>query len=274
MKNLFFVVLLFLALVVLIIVMTISSRKPLQTSTESSSETAVQTVKNYDVSKCYIRPVDKKIFGGTEAGSQYPFVGALKYKNVYLCGLTLIAPLWCLGSAHCISYLSGMTVTVGRYDLDLVDIGQVRNVVGFYPHPRFNTDTFEADIALFKLDKPIDDIKPICLPINETSDREEYLVVGWGSTENADSTTRLLQVTVYPSKDCASKSNETICATNNIIVGGPCFGDSGGPLFHLDQITNRYIIDGVVSRGSGQCVSSPSIFTKVSSFIDWILATI
>jgi secreted trypsin-like serine protease len=277
MKVFFFIALLLVSLVVLVVVLTRTSRssKPVS-ATSGALIPLLPPVKRYDTSTCYVRPPSRglRIYRGTEAGPQYPFVGALKYRDVYLCGLSLVAPLWCLGAAHCISYLSDMTVTVGRFDLDLVDVGQVRNIVEFHAHPRFNTSTFEADIALFKMDQPIDDIRPICLPVNGITDREEYLVVGWGATENAAATTRLQQVTVYPAKDCLMSSEETVCAINNIILGGPCLGDSGGPLFHLDEKTQHYVIDGVVSRGASRCVSSPTSFTRVASYIDWILATI
>jgi len=274
----FFVLVLGVSLVVLVVVLTkfskTSSKKPQQQT--SSTSVIKPPIKYYDTSKCFIKPPVQglRIFRGTEAGPRYPFVGALKYRDVYLCGITLVAPLWCLGAAHCISYLSDMTVTVGRFDLDLVDIGQVRNIVEFHPHPAFNTSTFENDICLFKMDQPIDDIKPICLPIEELSDQNEYLVVGWGATENAEATTRLQQVTVYPVKDCINSTKETMCAINNIILGGPCLGDSGGPLFHLDQNSQRYIIDGVVSHGTSRCISQPTTFTRVASYIDWILSTI
>jgi len=277
MNKVFFIGTLLASLLVLIVVLTLSSRKKVKPVSVISDELApLPPAKIYDVSTCYVRPnnIDLRIFGGTDAGPQYPFVGALKYRDVYLCGVSLISPLWCLGAAHCISYLSDMTVTVGRFDLDLIDVGQVRKIVEFHAHPRFNTSTFDADIALFKLDKPIDDIRPICLPINDLCDRDEYIVVGWGATEKAEMTNKLQQVIVYRSKDCLASSPETVCAMNDKILGGPCLGDSGGPLFHLDEKTSRYIVDGIVSRGSSKCVSSPTVFTRVASYLDWILSTI
>lgn len=230
--------------------------------------------KVYDTSKCYVKQPDPRmmlrIVRGTDAGTSYPFIGAIKYRDILLCGATLIDPMWCLGAAHCIAYLSEMTITLGKNDLDAPDGGEIRNIVEFYAHPRFNTASYNADIALFKLDAPVITIKPICLPL-EFPPLDKYLVAGWGATENGPSSSRMLASEVFTTDGC--KGINIVCAVNNIILSGPCLGDSGGPLFHLDT-TNRYVIDGVVSRGAAKCVSTPTTFTKVAPYVDWILATI
>lgn len=212
-----------------------------------------------------------RVVRGLDAGDRYPFIGAIKYRNILLCGATLVAPLWLIGAAHCIAYLSDMTVTVGRNDLEnLNGPGEIRNIVEFHAHPRFNSSTFEADLALFKIDAAIDNVKPICLPVGDAGDLfDRYIVAGWGSTETEPSTSRMMHATVYPADGCATVG-DSLCAVNNILLSGPCSGDSGGPLFHLNEL-DQYVLDGVVSRGAPKCVSQPTSFTRVANYIDWIV---
>ena len=53
---------------------------------------------------------------------------------------------------------------------------------------------------------------------------------------------------------------------------GTCGGDSGGPLFCNDN--GVWVLQGITSYGDAQCHPlSPSVFTLVSSFVDWIAST-
>lgn len=57
-----------------------------------------------------------------------------------------------------------------------------------------------------------------------------------------------------------------------------CSGDSGGPLLYVSQNgkKQRYMQQGIVSYGSQDCAIGgyPTIYTKVSYYIDWILDNI
>jgi len=52
-----------------------------------------------------------------------------------------------------------------------------------------------------------------------------------------------------------------------------CYGDSGGPFVCKDKANDRWVLQGVVSWGDPDCSSSNhySVFTRVSSFIGWIV---
>jgi len=49
-------------------------------------------------------------------------------------------------------------------------------------------------------------------------------------------------------------------------------GDSGGPLMWLKK--KQFYLIGIHSYGQVQCGVTPDVYTKVSSYIDWILENI
>ena len=52
-----------------------------------------------------------------------------------------------------------------------------------------------------------------------------------------------------------------------------CRGDSGGPLVCFDR--GVWVLEGITSSGRTDCFPlQPSVFTRVSSFVDWIHSTI
>lgn len=69
-----------------------------------------------------------------------------------------------------------------------------------------------------------------------------------------------------------------MCAGNG--KGDSCKGDSGGPLMAIDTETYPdhpyWYFAGIVSFGPIQCGTPgwPGVYTRVSSFMDWILQNI
>lgn len=63
----------------------------------------------------------------------------------------------------------------------------------------------------------------------------------------------------------AGRIFETTLCTIKARGQGACFGDSGGPL-----VQNRTLV-GLVSWGVPCAQGKPDMFTRVSSYIDWIV---
>ncbi|KFB45887.1 AGAP009220-PA-like protein [Anopheles sinensis] len=63
-----------------------------------------------------------------------------------------------------------------------------------------------------------------------------------------------------------------ICAIGVLARSGSCFGNSGGPLI-CETKAEQSVSIALMSFGLNSCglVSSPAVFTRVESFIDWIL---
>ena len=68
---------------------------------------------------------------------------------------------------------------------------QIRSIKMLYTHPRFDHPTFDSDLALVELDKPViitDYVIPICLPYDDSDFKllkpgEEAMIAGWGSKD-------------------------------------------------------------------------------------------
>ena len=59
-----------------------------------------------------------------------------------------------------------------------------------------------------------------------------------------------------------------LCALNSVKSADTCQGDSGGPIQCFKD--GQYFIVGITSFGAACGSPLPGIYTRVSSFIDWI----
>ncbi|XP_070560225.1 clotting factor C-like [Ptychodera flava] len=129
----------------------------------------------------------------------------------------------------------------------------VRSVAEIIPSPHNDPKTYDADIALLKLDTPVTFtkyIRPICLPPNDAAngitDQDNLaVVIGWGVTSNGRPSDVLRQ-TYVPIRR---------------------------PLMLQDEQSQRYYLYGIVSWGRpGQCAvrDSYGVYVNVNNFTPWI----
>lgn len=138
-------------------------------------------------------------------------------------------------------------------------------------------------------------IRPICLPIVEPQRSSNLVsltpfIAGWGKTTESGKSADVLQQVQLPvlkNSVCKNRYDKVgkllserqfddyvLCA--GVLKGGmdSCQGDSGGPLMiptgRLAEPTVYYQI-GIVSYGIGCArVDVPGVYTRVSSFVEWI----
>jgi len=243
---------------------------------------------------------DHRIINGHPADEgRWPWLAAIglnrgEYAGQF-CGASIIDKLWVLTAAHCFNYTKDYpcqyTVRAGTRNWveDLDGTAVDRTVVGIYKHPKYDDGTHHHDIALLKLDKPLDlapdsHINAICLPEGPRSAPIDTpcFSAGWGllvADRNDSSSVNLMEtklpVIAYGGEGkCDGYDDDEflpgeVCAGYTNGYSDTCQGDSGGPLTYVKE--DKFYLLGAVSWGHG-CAQKgiPGIYTDVGQYLDWI----
>ncbi|XP_038223321.1 uncharacterized protein LOC119840688 isoform X1 [Zerene cesonia] len=237
--------------------------------------------------------------GDSEFG-EYPWQAAILKKDpkesVYVCGGTLIDGLHIMTAAHCIKSYKGfdLRVRLGEWDVnhDVEFYPYIeRDVISVHVHPQYYAGTLDNDLAILKLDHPVEwtkfpHISPACLPDKYTDfSGQRCWTTGWGkdafgSNGKYQNILKEVDVPVLPHGLCQQQLRQTRLGYNYelnpgfICAGGEegkdaCKGDGGGPL--VCERGGTWQLVGVVSWGIG-CGQPgvPGVYVKVAHYLDWI----
>ncbi|XP_014208050.1 uncharacterized protein LOC106639117 [Copidosoma floridanum] len=228
--------------------------------------------------------------GGSSSAGSWPWQVALYKEGDYQCGGAIIGDRWIVSAAHCF-YRAQDEHWVAR-------IGATRK--GSFPspyeqvirvdyillHPEYVDNGFINDIALLRLEKPLefsDYVRPVCLPAAEPESGAIGTATGWGQLYEIGrmfpDTLQEVELPLISTEECRRKTlflplyritSGMICA--GVKDGGrdACLGDSGGPLVSLES-DNKYTLHGITSNGYG-CgrPDRPGVYTKVYHYMGWI----
>ncbi|XP_030385970.1 uncharacterized protein LOC115632851 isoform X2 [Scaptodrosophila lebanonensis] len=237
--------------------------------------------------------------GDSEFG-EYPWHVAILKKDpkesIYACGGTLIDGQHIISAAHCIKSQNGfdLRVRLGEWDVnhDVEFFPYIeRDVVSVHIHPEYYAGTLDNDLAILKLDHPVDftknpHISPACLP-DKFSDftGARCWTTGWGKDAFGEhgkyqNILKEVDVPILSHHQCESQLRNTRLGYSYklnpgfVCAGGEegkdaCKGDGGGPL--VCERNGVWNVVGVVSWGIG-CgqVNVPGVYVKVSHYLDWI----
>ncbi|XP_040835673.1 chymotrypsin-like elastase family member 3B [Ochotona curzoniae] len=223
---------------------------------------------------------------------KYPWQVLLQYQASggwsFTCGGTLIGCCWVMTAGHCISSGRTYRVVLGEHDRSVTEGPEQPIIVSdIFVHP--NYDDYNVangyDIALLKLSKcanKTDEVQPARLPPAGyiLPHGTECYVSGWGRLTTGGKLPNELQEGLLPVVDyehCSqsgwwgSTVKETmVCAGGEEVSG--CNGDSGGPL-NCPGEDGELEVHGVTSFVSARGCNTekkPTVFTRVSAYIDWI----
>ncbi|XP_041824687.1 chymotrypsin-like elastase family member 2A [Melanotaenia boesemani] len=207
----------------------------------------------------------------------------------HICGGSIVDSFHIMTAAHCILSMDAnqYRVVVGEYNLFEYDGSeQFIRVETIIVHPDWTGDLAKGnDIALMKLANPVYnngyvDIANLPYPDQMLPHGFTCYITGWGLMDYIGSIPDKLQVApidVVEHSVCSQPEwwgdialKTMVCAGGDGVISG-CQGDSGGPLNCFTD--GAWRVHGVVSYGpAGMCnqVSKPTVFTRVSSFLDWM----
>ncbi|KAK5650380.1 hypothetical protein RI129_001409 [Pyrocoelia pectoralis] len=240
--------------------------------------------------ECGISNQENRIVGGRPTGvNRYPWVARIVYDGLFHCGGSLITQDYVLTAAHCVRRLQRTKIRVILGDHDQTTTSEapakMRAVSAVIKNRNFDADSYNHDIALLKLRKPVvfsKNIKPICVPrVSEDPAGKLGTVIGWGRTmENGmlPGIVQEVQVPILTLQQCRAMKYRATRITTYMLCAGKgamdsCQGDSGGPL--VVPVGEKYEIVGIVSWGVG-CARPgyPGVYTRVGKYIGWIRSNV
>ncbi|XP_035776402.1 trypsin 3A1-like [Anopheles albimanus] len=217
-----------------------------------------------------------RIVGGRTVDiSERPYQLSLREYGFHICGASAIAEFFALTAAHCQhppSPASSLTLRGGSNSRRDDGTGVIFQVTVVKPHPRFNLDTYQADICILRVATSFLGHENITLiPLPDAGFKipvgSIVEVSGWGLTASNETLAPTLRSVTVPTiglASCRSAWNPITVASTALCAGikgrDSCNGDSGGPLIYNGTQV------GLVSWGDEVCGSAmPAIYTFIAN---------
>lgn len=240
-----------------------------------------------------------KIVGGEDVDIlDYPWQISLQlqpqFGGSHFCGGTIIDDEWILTASHCLVFedqngddlfLQPMHIRI-RAGFTALSSGEGNyyNIQDIILHPDYSSAGHEFDIALLRLNSPIDFDHPGKRKVGliRNSDVENGLtdpgimakVSGWGALSSGGPSPDILQAVEVPIVGGTANYPPGYITPDMLLAGeagkDACQGDSGGPLV-VDDGHGWYKVAGVVSWGVGCGMAGyPGVYARVSYFENWL----
>ena len=244
---------------------------------------------------CGIRKPSRIVGGEVAWPGAWPWQAGFKRNadDIIFCGGSLINKEWVVTASHCVYDMlkynknTVLVVALGEFDKANKEEQEISvKTKKIIVHANYSPTTFDYDIALVKLEAPLEEfsvyIRPVCMPTNEQKfdEKSKCYVTGFGRTQQGGELAGMLRMAKVPlvSQETCKEAYEEKLTDRMICAGFPkggidaCQGDSGGPLSCLYE--GRWYLTGVVSWGVG-CAqpNAYGVYAKVQELYSWVDST-
>jgi len=233
-----------------------------------------------------------RIVGGADAAEgAWPWQGSQRNAGSHSCGCSLIRANWALTAAHCVGgVVAGYVVVLGTNQRSCADGKcEERRAESVTRHANFENSGIRGypnDIAVINWLEAVqekDKIEYATLATTADQVGKICFITGWGRLTGGGAIPENLQeaqIDVLTRDECLEHwganqvSDLQVCVFDKATQArGACNGDSGGPLVCLSS--TGFELVGATSWGRNGCATtSPSVYTRVSAYNDWILTAI
>uniref|UniRef100_A0A8C8BF78 Transmembrane serine protease 5 n=1 Tax=Otus sunia TaxID=257818 RepID=A0A8C8BF78_9STRI len=209
-------------------------------------------------SECGLRPGAVRVVGGTDVPpGRWPWQVSVYHGSQHRCGGSVLARNWIVTAAHCVHSYRRLQASAWLVFAGIITHGSIKQEAGLSVkkiiyHPLYNDNSLDYDIALMKLQVPLNFTAQVTETLKEA-------LVPLISTKRCNSSC------VYAGELTA----RMLCAGHLRGTVDACQGDSGGPLVCQDDFVWRLV--GIVSWGQG-CAepNRPGVYTNVAQLLPWI----
>lgn len=225
--------------------------------------------------------VENYLLGGGEVTIyDVPYLVSVRYYGSHECGGSIISNTQVLTTAYCFRFSDNLyrySILAGSTSRFGDDNQQYKYMSRVIKHP--NYAGVENDIALVTIVgsfKFVHQVRPIALPTQGEISPAGTIgtLSGWGRTWIWESPlaekVRSANAHVFDYDKCkeyySSYKEGMLCAGNLTKAASPCHGDYGNPL-----VAEKILI-GMPTKYIACAIPRPSLYTRVSHYVDWIKA--